>query len=71
MIKNQIDCVVAENNQLRRDLDMAITMLAEWCVAIDRHGGGWDYWDDHYKNTMYRPGPLREQLDAAIARARR
>jgi len=70
MMKDQIDCLVAENNQLRRDLDIALTMLAEWCVAVTVKGGEWDCWDEHYKDAMYRPGPLREQLDAAIAKAR-
>lgn len=70
MIKDQIDCLVAENNQLRRDLDIALTMLAEWCVAVTVNGSEWDYWDEHYKDALYRPGPLREQLDAEIAKAR-
>ena len=51
-------------------LDAAITMLAEWCVAVDENGTGWDDWDEHYKDAMYRPGPLRERLDVAISKAR-
>lgn len=47
--------------------DIAIQMLAEWCCDIDRNGTGWDDWDENYKNAKYRPGPLRNLLDAAIA----
>ena len=46
--------------------DMAVNLLAAWCVAIDQNGTGWDDWDEHYKEAMYRPGPLRALLDAAI-----
>lgn len=49
-----------------RERDTAISMLAAWCVAVDQNGTGWDDWDEHYKDAMYRPGPLRELLDAAI-----
>lgn len=51
-------------------LQIALEMLAEWCVSVDENGAGWDYWDDHYKDAMYRPGPLRAELDVAIAEAR-
>ena len=47
--------------------DMAIWMLAEWAAAIDRNGTGWDDWDEYYKDTAFRPGPLRQRLDKAIA----
>lgn len=70
MMQGQIDGAISENEQLRRDLDIALGMLAEWCVAVDVNGSGWDDWDEHYKDAMYRPGPLREKLDAAIAEAR-
>jgi hypothetical protein len=52
------------------ELEAAIMMLAEWCVAVDENGTGWDDWDEHYKDAMYRPGPLRERLDVAISKAR-
>jgi hypothetical protein len=54
----------------KEKLDIALGMLAAWCVAIDANGIGWDDWDEHYKDAMYRPGPLREELDAAIAEER-
>lgn len=47
--------------------DMAILMLAEWCVAVDQNGTGWDDWDEHYKDAAYRPSPLRTRLDKAMA----
>jgi hypothetical protein len=53
--------------RLRADLSTALGLLAAWCVAIERNGSGWDDWDEHYKDAAYRPGPLRKQLDAAIA----
>lgn len=56
--------------EAQRERDQAISMLAEWCVAVDANGTGWDDWDEHYKAAMYRPSPLREKLDAAIAEAR-
>ena len=56
--------------QLRNDLDTALGMLADWCVAVDENGAGWDDWDEHYKEAMYRECPLRMQLDTAIAAAR-
>jgi hypothetical protein len=55
---------------LRNDLDTALGMLADWCVAVDVNGTGWDDWDEHYKDAMYRDGPLRAMLDKAIAEAR-
>lgn len=61
-----IRSLLAELDEARRDADIAIGMLAEWCVAVDVNGTGWDDWDEHYKNAAYRPGPLRERLDAAI-----
>lgn len=62
---------ISENEQLRRDLEIALDMLAQWCVAVDVNGTGWDDWDEYYKDAAYRPGPLREQLDAAIAEVRK
>jgi hypothetical protein len=70
MMQDQIEGAISENEQLRRDLGTALSMLAEWCVAVDVNGTGWDDWDEHYKDAMYRPGPLREQLDKAISQAR-
>lgn len=67
---SQIDGATSENERLRRDLEIAVSMLAEWCVAVDVNGTGWDDWDEHYKTAMYRPGPLRAMLDVAIEEAR-
>jgi hypothetical protein len=54
------DCAIKQR-------DIAIWMLAEWCVAVDQNGTGWDDWDEYYKDAAYRPGPLRERLNKAIA----
>lgn len=56
-----------EIERLTVERDTAIYMLADWCVAIDRNGASWDEWDEHYKDAMYRPCPLRELLDKQIA----
>ena len=48
--------------------DMAIAMLASWVACVQRNGTGWDDWDEAYKDAAYRPTPLRELLDAAIAK---
>lgn len=50
----------------KEKLDIAVDMLAEWCVAVDCNGTGWDDWDEHYKDAMWRKNPIREELDAAI-----
>lgn len=59
--------IVHEHNDLRNELedvkrqrDMAIRHIAEWCVAIDVNGGGWDDWDEYYKDAYYRDGRLSE-----------
>ena len=57
---------MTEIEKLTLERDLAIQMLADWCVAVDKNGTGWDDWDECYKNAMYRPKPLRELLDAAI-----
>lgn len=60
-------------NELKAERDAAITMLADWCVAVDECGSSWDDWDEYYKNAMYRDSPLRALLNVEIeaARARR
>jgi len=40
--------------------DAAIQHIAEWCVAIDVNGTGWDDWDEYYKDAMYRESALPE-----------
>jgi hypothetical protein len=49
-------------------LDAALNLLAGWCDAVKNGGTGWDDWDEWYKDACYRPGPLRELLDAKIAK---
>jgi len=39
--------------ELTRQRDVAIQHLADWCVAIDVNGSGWDDWDEYYKEAMY------------------
>lgn len=60
--------------ELTAQRNMAIQHLAEWCVAIDVNGSGWDDWDEYYKDVMYdRPNRLqqiRDLLKSAIEEAR-
>ena len=49
-------------------LDAAIDLLAGWCDAVKNVGTGWDDWDEWYKDACYRPGPLREMIDARMAK---
>lgn len=46
--------------------DAAIQHIAEWCVAIDINGSGWDDWDEYYKDAMYRDGALPEIRDLLV-----
>lgn len=61
---------MTEIEKLTMERDLAIQMLAEWCVAVDVNGTAWDDWDECYKDAMYRPTPLRELIDAAIKETR-
>ena len=58
----------AENERLREQLNAAVTLLAEWCHAVDDGGAGWDYWDNHYKEARWGKGILRSLIDAEIAK---
>ena len=55
--------------------DAAIKHIAEWCVAIDVNGGGWDDWDEYYKDAMYSDRnslpEIRELLVEAIEAERK
>ena len=66
----EIEALRADAERLTGERDVAIGMLAYWCVAVDQNGTGWDDWDEHYKDAMYRPCHIRELLDAAIDAAR-
>lgn len=52
--------------KLERERDEAIALLAGWCDAVKNNGTGWDDWDEWYKDACYRPGPLRELIDAKM-----
>lgn len=53
--------LIAERlDELERQRDEAVRHIAEWCVAIDVNGSGWDDWDDYYKDAMYREKALPE-----------
>lgn len=52
--------------ELEAERNIAVQMLADWCVAVANNGTGWDDWDEHYKEAAYREGPLRSLIDAAM-----
>ena len=56
----------AKLQKAEAERDTALEMIACWCVSIELNGTGWDDWDEYYKDAAYRPGPLRELLDAEI-----
>ena len=66
----EVEALRADAERLTGERDVAIGMLAYWCVAVDQNGTGWDDWDEHYKDAMYRPCPIRELLDKEIDAAR-
>lgn len=54
-----------ENEILKNERDIAIGMLARWCIAVEE-GSGWDYWNEHYKVAAFRDGPIRYLIDAVM-----
>lgn len=52
-------------------LAAAIALLAEWTLQVELNGTSWDDWDESYKDAAYRPGPLRELIDAERERLKR
>ena len=66
VMRKRIEALRADAERLTGERDVAIGMLAYWCVAVDQNGTGWDDWDEHYKDAMYRPCPIRELLDKEI-----
>jgi hypothetical protein len=65
-LRAEVEALRADAERLTGERDVAIGMLAYWCVAVDQNGTGWDDWDEHYKDAMYRPCPIRELLDKEI-----
>lgn len=49
---------------------IALNMLAEWVNMVQYNGTMWDDWDEGYKDAWYRPTPIREDLDKAIAESK-
>jgi len=41
------------SNQYETDLKKLATFVYNWCHVIDKNGGGWDYWDDYYKDAYW------------------
>lgn len=57
-----------ELDRTREQINAAVTLLAEWCDAVDNNGASWDYWDNHYKEARWGKGILRSLIDAEIAK---
>lgn len=66
-----IETLEAELLKVKQERDIAVSMLAEWCCAIDRNGTGWDDWDEFYKDAAYRDNPIRGLLDQEIERVKK
>ncbi len=56
---------------LEEKYQLALQMLADWAMAVDQNGTGWDDWDEYYKDVLYRNNPIRKDLDNALYVARR
>jgi len=54
---------------LEADLGEAVTLLADWAVAVRDGGASWDNWDGYYKEVLYGKNRLRVRLNAAIEAA--
>lgn len=67
-LTRELDEARAEVERLREQLNAAVTLLAEWCDAVNKGGASWDYWDDHYKQARWGKGILRSLIDAEIAK---
>ena len=64
----EIERLRAELDRTHEQLDAAVTLLAEWCHAVDVCGASWDYWDNHYKQARWGKGVLRSLIDAEMAK---
>ena len=64
---DEIEKLRAELDRTHKQLNAAVTLLAEWCHAVDG-GASWDYWDNHYKEARWGKGILRSLIDAEIAK---
>ena len=63
-----------EREDLKKQRDVAIRHLAEWCAAIKKNGGDWDEWDQYYKDARFNEHALSEirvLLDRAIEQSER
>lgn len=54
----------------RELLHTAIQSLAAWVDAVGWETGC-DYWDDWYKDALYRPHPLRDFIKAGLENIRK
>jgi hypothetical protein len=57
--------------ELEKKYELALEMLATWVNMVKYNGTSWDDWDEGYKDACYRPSPIREDLDKAIAESKR
>lgn len=68
-VETIFDVSVYGSTKTKIQRDVAIRHLAEWCVAIDEKGSGWDDWDEYYKDARWRKDKLcdiRDLLDDQI-----
>lgn len=61
-----IQKIDAEKEQLRTERDLAIRMLAKWCVAIAFKGTNREAWWECYKAAVLESCVIRGLLDKAM-----
>ena len=42
-----------DEKQMKEDLRKLADYIYDWCERIDTNGGGWDEWDDCYKDAYW------------------
>jgi hypothetical protein len=64
--QKKIEQLESQLEEVTKQRDEAIALLADWVCRVSLVGGSWDDWDEGYKNAAYRPCGIRELLDIKI-----
>jgi len=65
-LRELVDRLEHEKKAIQAKLDFSVELLADWCVAVNENGSGWDYWDGYYKEAMWGNNLIRELIDAKL-----
>jgi len=52
--------------QVTRERDLALVLIAKWCLNVNVEGTAFDNWEDHYKDAIGDGSPLKDLLVDAI-----